>query len=356
MKKSRDDGIIWPAVRTVVGVTVCLIVGALVTSCATGAQAQTERAPEWYIERASVYPDSTYLTAVGSGESRRAAENDAAGALARVFASNVRVESFAEQRYREIVGTSADYSENERTAVQAVEVESRQQLRNIRFSDAYTDATGRVHILAYIHRQQTATIYRGIIDANTRQIERLVERAAHAPTVVRRYAYLSAADVVRLNNELYIDQLRIISPAAAGLGGFGISAERLANLIDDAAEQMVFAVHVFGDDSGRVGAAIRRQISLRNFAVRDTGEIRVIGAVTLEPVEINPRYRSVRWVLEVDLIDERGETLVTAAHDGRENAITDAEAVNFAYREIESTIRDHFIADMIRYFDSLAVR
>ncbi|TVR58175.1 MAG: hypothetical protein EA426_10555 [Spirochaetaceae bacterium] len=357
MMKERDrEFFLNSAIQRVALIASSLVLVMLVTACATGAQSRDSRVPEWYIDRASVYPDSAYLTANGSGESRRAAENDAAGSLSRIFASNIRVESFAEQRYREIVGTSAAYSENERTAVQAVAIESQQQLRNIRFSDPFTDEFGRVHILAYLHRQQTAAIYRGLIDTNVREIERLVGRAAAASTTVRRYAYLSAADIVRLNNEVYIDQLRIVSPAAAGLGSFGISSERLANLINDAAEQMVFSVHVFGDDSGRVDAAIRRQISLRNFTVSDTGVLRVIGSVTIKPVEINPRYRSVRWVLEIDLIDERGEVLVTAAHDGRENAITHSEAVNFAYREIEDTIRDRFVHEMFRFFDSIAFR
>ena len=65
--------------------TYCLFAVLFLAGCAS----QHAEPPAWILNPQSTYPAAQYLSAVGEGDSRRAAENNAAAGLSRIFESQI---------------------------------------------------------------------------------------------------------------------------------------------------------------------------------------------------------------------------------------------------------------------------
>ena len=59
--------------------------------------------PDWYLNPGEVYPDGTYLVSVGTGDTRRAAEQQAMAGLAQSFEASIQVDVTTQERYRDLV-------------------------------------------------------------------------------------------------------------------------------------------------------------------------------------------------------------------------------------------------------------
>ena len=78
--------------------------------------------PRWYNKLEDDFPEDKYLAVVGEGDTRRDAESDAAGALVRIFGSNIKVETEAIVRYRELEKESGGSYEMEKEATKEVDI------------------------------------------------------------------------------------------------------------------------------------------------------------------------------------------------------------------------------------------
>lgn len=90
--------------------TVVLVAVAFLAGCATssgsaqpaargGAMADANALPEWYLNPQSVYPNEVFLTAVGTGDTRRDAEQQALAGLSQIFEAQVQVDARTSERY-----------------------------------------------------------------------------------------------------------------------------------------------------------------------------------------------------------------------------------------------------------------
>ena len=132
----------------------------LLLSCAVQAKSKRKNIkPEWLTNPKSLYPEQMYLTAIGEGDSRTDAEQNAAGNIAKIFESVVKTDETIRQRYQELI-TENDINYNDMTDIQKnVNIKSKQTLYNLQFGESFTDNIGKVHVLAYLNRTLTADIY-----------------------------------------------------------------------------------------------------------------------------------------------------------------------------------------------------
>ena len=98
--------------------------------------------PDWYLDPQSVYPDKTYLTSVGSGDSRRDAEQQALSGLSQTFEAQISVDSRTRERYRELMTSEGNMTETEIRLAETTNVQSNQTLLNVQFGEAAVDETG----------------------------------------------------------------------------------------------------------------------------------------------------------------------------------------------------------------------
>lgn len=349
---------VWGVVRTLVVASIAgAVLGCASAPAATGAGGSAGRVaePAWYSNPASVYPDNLYISAVGSGSSRRNAEADALGALSQVFRAEVTVDQSMQERYRELAGASGTLSQTEIEMTQSIDIRSSQTLLNVQYGDSFTDERGRVHVIGYIERAPTARVYSELIAKNGAQVASFTAQARAGTDLLRRYAYLSAAAVVATNNEVLRDQLRIISPAAGLAVRVPYNYDQLLQERADVAAQVTTSIALEGDAGGRIDGAVRRALSQERFPVAASGVLAVRGQVRMESVDLNPQFKTVRWHLNLQLVDPNGVTLVTMDRQERASGINDDAARAFAYNDITKAIEADFVAEIRRYFDRLVL-
>jgi len=341
----------------------------LVAGCATaptvsggagtagGGTAGTEGYPEWYLNPQSVYPDDVFLTAVGTGDTRRDAEQQALSGISQTFEAQVSVDSRTSERYRELMSSQGTMSETEIRLAEDTSVESNQTLLNVQYGEAAVDEQGRVHVIAYLERLPTSQVYRDLITRNGRQVDRFLTEAEGSSGIIREYAYTSAAAVVASSNEVLIDQLNIIVPGMARTVQLPYEFDDVLQRRADIASRMGVSVSVAGDSDGRVSSILRQALSEERFPIVDSGAtLSVEGAISISDIPSNADFQSVRWTVSLGMIGPDGRSLVNYDQEDRASGISQEAARAFAYQDIEEAVSRDFVSAMRGYFDGLVLQ
>lgn len=323
---------------------------------AGGGMANANELPEWYLEPQSVYPDEQYLTAIGSGDTRRDAEQQALAGLSQVFEAEVRVDQRTSERYSEIMTAQGTVSENQVRLAQNTNVRSNQTLLNVQYGEAAVDDMGRVHVIAYIERIPTGRVYVDLIETNGAQVESFLQQADRSSGLVREYAYTSAAAVVTSANENLRAQLRIIAPGFSEMVRLPYDPDAVLQRQADMASRMRVSVDITGDETGRIAGLVRQALSEERFPVSaDDPVLSVGGTVRMQEGEQGDDFVTVRWSLTLDMRGPDGASLVTFEGQDRAAGVSEEAAVSFAYTDMEEVVRDEFVAAMRGYFDGLVL-
>ncbi|NBF39030.1 MAG: hypothetical protein GVY14_01310 [Spirochaetes bacterium] len=314
-----------------------------------------EPIPEWYEDPKSVYPDNQYLSAIGSGDTRRGAEQDALGSLSQIFEARVSVDNRINERYREIAGSSGSFSESDVRLANSVNVQSDQRLVNVQYGESFTDSQGRVHVIGYMNRMETGRVYRDLIQKNAEQIERFLDEADSESRILRRFAFVSAANVVAQSNRALIDQLQIISAPLAATLQLPYDEQAVAERRLEVASEMAYRVNVSGSAASRVEEVVAGALSSEGFVVSENGPLLVQGSAELESAE-GGQYEEVRWYLNLEFVGPGGNTVVAFNQQDRASGVSQDAARSFAYSDIEEVAREEFVGQVIGYFDSLVIQ
>ncbi|MFW5694680.1 MAG: LPP20 family lipoprotein [Alkalispirochaeta sp.] len=347
----------------VIRISLTVVVAALVLgSCVSGSGNDTRSAvragdlPEWYLNPQDVYPSETFLTAIGTGDSRRDAEQQALAGLSQIFEAEISVDARTSERYSELMTAQGSVSENELRLAQDTSVRSNQTLLNVQYGEAAVDEAGRVHVIAYIERVPTGRVYADLIEKNGEQVESFLQEASSSEDLVREYAYTSAAAVVSATNEVLRDQLRIIAPGFSEIVSLPYDPDRVLQRRADIASRMRTSVSLDGDESGRISGVVRSALSEERFPVSDSDPVfQVTGSMRLDDGEVNDDFQSVRWTLTLDLTGPDGSTLVTFDQQSRASGVSREAAVSFAYNDMEEAVAQGFVGAIRRYFDGLVL-
>jgi len=329
---------------------IVFIILILFTSCATTG---SKGAPQWMTNLEAEFPGSRYLAAIGSGDSRRRAQEDAAAFLAQQFTVNIKVDTVAQQKYAELTKDDSRYRESELMLTHTIGTQANEELINLKYSDAYRDSSGITHIVAYLERQPTSLIYRDIITKDLAKAEEFHNRASSVTGSLRRYAFYDAAYTMTLNAERMLDQLRIIFPPMVPMLEMQFNFKKFTEARDRAAGNLSYSIAVTGDD-GRVAGIIRDTMREQSISYSPNGSMTIRGTWSITPVSVNPNFRSVQWTANISLFDETGTTIATFYRDARENGITEEQAVNFAYREFQRHLSRELGRDIQSYLTRTA--
>ncbi len=318
-----------------------LAVSAVLLSGCAGAPTALQQGgyPAWYLNPGQVFPDSRYLTAVGTGVDRAQAEQQALAGLSQIFEAQVTVDMVMQERYADIVSASGRYSEEELELTQTTQVSSVQNLLNVQFGEAAVDSRGMIHIIGYIEREQTGRVYADLIERNSNQVRSLLREADFSRDPVDRFAYLSAASVVAQGNDMLVNQLRIISPAQAGRLHLGYDLVQILQLRSQQAEKLRVEIVLEEDHDNRVAGMIGQAFGREGFSVSSEQPLlRVTGNVDVSESSVTGNFETVRWtlVIRMDLADGTG--IAHLDEQGRASGISSEAARSLAYRDIKQVI------------------
>jgi len=326
----------------------------VVFACSVQAKTAKNGKPQWLRNPKSVYPENRYLTAVGEGDTRSAAEDMAAGNLAKIFEANVTADQTVSERYYELMSDEKSEYEQQTNINKNVNVKSQQTLFNVQFAESFTDNMGRVHVLAYIDRLKTAGIYEEKITTNSQKIEYFSKQAAISSDILKKYAFYSAAAVIVSQNEMLLQQLTIISPASKDILDIGYNAQDLQTKYQKVAQQIKFQVNISNDPEDKVTILIKEILTDMGFAVGQPPILKAIGNLAIEPTDLKRRnLLFVRYELQLEIIDNASQTLVTISDKGREGHVSQTEAEARAVMTIENKIKGELRDKLNSYFDRM---
>ncbi len=332
-----------------------LAVTGCVSSGGSSSAAGTDNMPGWYLDPQSVYPDDKFMTAIGTGDTRRAAEQSAMAGLSQIFKSEISVDVNTAERYKDLVGPSGSMSESELMLAQSTNVQSNQTLLNVQFGEAAVDGEGRVHVIAYIDRMATGRIYQDLISKNSSFVQDYLGSYQSQSDPIKKYAYISAASVIAQSNEMLLDQLRIISQAYYSMSKVPYDTKKVQQAKADTASQMTISIQISGDTGDRVASVVRQSLSSERFPTADPAMMKIRGSVSMESMELNPKYKSVRWQLSLEFVGPDGKSLISYENQNKASGVTDEAARSFAYDDISTAVEKEFIGSVRGYFDGLVL-
>lgn len=211
-----------------------------------GCSSPTHPVPDWVIRPQERYPLNQYLSAVGEGDTRRAAENSAAAGLARIFESRIQANETLSETTTETRGSQAAFDQLSELRAN-IRVGSDQDLPNIQFGESFTGSDGRVYAVATLPRAETAEILRQRMASNSADLLLLTRQSDRAPDPLKAYAFRRAAVKKALENDRLLAQLDIITPGVRP--ALPYDPQTLYSATAAAAQKVSFSVS-FNSDAG----------------------------------------------------------------------------------------------------------
>ena len=311
-------------------------------------------APIWVTDKDSVYPVDEYLAEVGEGDSLNAAKSNAAGAIAQIFRTRVTVDASIRTRYSEIAGpggsnlgivTQTDFD-------RIIGQSAQESLSNMKFGESWQDPMGRVYTAAYLNRAETGNLYRQRIVENDNRVVELMDRARGEDEVLRRYAFLDAAQVLAQANVVLLEQLEIINMpmARSVLQPYDLGRLRAARA--DQAAALKMRVEVSGEDEGLMAAVLSDWVTTKGFPVSEDGDMFLAAVVVVTPVELDNNYESLSWELNLNLIDSAGYPAVSLSRQDRSTGISESAARSRVYQDMTEIIHRDFDTAFNAYLNS----
>ncbi|MBT8046218.1 MAG: LPP20 family lipoprotein [Pontiella sp.] len=314
-----------------------------------GCKSLTGGPPKWLANPKSAYPEDRFLVAVGAGDTRRAAENAAAGNLARIFEAHIESDERLLDQTRE---TTTSF---ERTTdfTADISILSSQTLYNIQHAEAWKDKKGRYHAVAYFDRRQTASIYRGKIDELTARVDFYIAQAGSTDPL-KKYAALRAANRHAEESRYLLGQLKIIHSPSASAAAPNYSLNELRTALADAARQINVQISIAGDTERRMTACLVELITGYGFVIGQPAVLEIDGRV--EITDTGERTRGmvfVRYELALRIKEAGGNIVASVGDKGREAHRSLEQARIRSFRTMETTIQANGGQRLDAYFDSL---
>ncbi len=332
-------------------IVLLLIAGLFVFSCVSEPSSSPSRKPGWVDNKYSKYAEAEFMVEIGEGSSLRDAKRNGAAALAAIFKTSIKVETNIQTRYKELASGGTVQSSEETSFDQDITQLADQELVNVNYGESWTDDMGKVYILAYIDRVATGNIYRDRIGANIDTVKSFLRASSEQTLLIREYAFFDAAYVVAQANQVLLDQLEVLNRSYRQNISVSYDLNNIRRSRIDAASKMAFNVQIENDTDGNVASVINDELTAFGFSIDSSGILSVSGDIRIEKVELDNGYENVRYYLNVNIQDENGIPVVTIEENNRVSAISESDAKNRAYLDIEKIIKKEMIGELIIYFD-----
>ena len=122
--------------------------------------------PAWVDNPQSKYSNDSYLFAIGTGDTRKAAEEQASANLSMIFEVSIKAQSTTNEEIQERISGQKSSLDRQSQISNKVTLESSQTLYNIQYNDSYVDPQGRTYVLAVLNRYETSAVYKQKISDN----------------------------------------------------------------------------------------------------------------------------------------------------------------------------------------------
>lgn len=335
--------------RIAVAATASLV---LFTGCASS---RGRSAPDWVTGESARYPKDAYLTGVGSGGDRRAAEDQAYTAVSRIFQAEVSQRTREWERYLQTgAGPQATVRRNVEID-QLTAVSTNKVVENVRIAESWRDERSATDwALAVMDRRQASAALRQRIASLDLELEELLKQARDSQRKLGKVRALRQAVDTVLLRDAASTQLRVVSPSGLTPDALTPLAPLRQELQDFLANNFRITLDVSGTDAERVRAAVMEGLTRQGLPISPqpvaNADVVIQGVVDFTPLDLGPQTKFVRWTARFQVTDPAtGQVIGSVDREGREGHVTASEAEARARRQAQQEVVDDLSGKIAGY-------
>lgn len=315
--------------------------------------------PAWVSNPRSVYPENQYISAVGSGDTREAAEKNALGALISIFGQTVKGDTTVSSKYSEAVKSGKIAVSQDTNIDEAINTSfDLKSVVGAEIKDTWFDKKSTTYAVAVMDKMKASLVYSGLIESNEQTIAKLVAIPDTEKDTLDAYARYDLASAIGDANGQFVNVLSVLNPsAAAAKRGTVSSGDQLRIETLKIAQKIPISVAIEDDRDGRITAAFSAAIAKAGFKSGGVdSRYQLDGKFALsEAVLPNNTNKFARFLVDARLTDTLLSTvLLPYTINGREGHATMFEAENRAVRAAETKIAEDFGQKFSGYLNQLS--
>lgn len=328
---------------------VAIVGSVLAVGCAWG-----QSKPAWIDGVSPDYPSSQYLTGVGQGDNRAAADDRAYAALARIFKAEVSAQSKDWESYLVVEQRGTSRDERKLTLDHLTRVSTDKVLENATIVDRWYDAKKNLHYaLGGMHRAQAETAFMERLTDLDRTIQSDVDEAHQTSDRLAKVRALRRAARSLVLRETYNADLRVIRASGQGTAAAYRVQDLTRELEEYLSSHLVLAVSVTGDHVEPVQRALTEGLIKEGLRVATVApgtempaaaslspELLIRGMVRVWPIDVrDPQFMYVRWCSDFEVVDLAGQQIVGAiSKGGKEGHLSEREATAKVIRVMQQDL------------------
>ena len=311
--------------------------------------------PDWIEGKSRKYPPEQYLTGVGYGDDRKAAEDSALAAIARIFQAEIHSKTSELEKYTQTDVKGKTHSSRDIRIDQITSVATNKALEDITIAEVWDDESeNRTYALAVMDRRHAMVSIREKITAIDSDIAVMQQKSVTVSDKIERARTIRAILKSLLDREVYNTDLRIINPSGTGIEPpmtlFAVKQQLQAIL----SNEIHIGVQLEGPHNKDVRSSIIEGLTKEGFSVEEQGDIEnldilVRGVVSFENADL-PQWKFVRWDITIDLVNQtNGKVFGSFTRHGREGHLNFREAEDKAVKALQKDIVNELSQQLV-YF------
>ena len=304
------------------------------------APAFAQEAPLWLSHKSIKYPDTLFISALGSGASETQAKEDAVTQLALYFNSTVTVS-------REVSGTITESStiEKSRSASSSLIIESETNLPLLAFTESFCDNAGEWHVCAYINRDDAVKRCTAEFDSGIQKAKNALKDCKNTGISISAFTGFSKlkeslAKLQKIGETLTVLNAEKSKPYQTAINTLENECITGMRTIKP---HLSFSIQIENDESGRIAAVLQEILEREGFVCGENAALLISGKLIMARSE-NDAGVFVRPNLALNILNRRGDILYSYSRHYKKWGHRDFDsAVRKAYTEIDKDLRADFM-------------
>ncbi len=282
------------------------------------------------------YPDSIYLTAIGTGQSEPEARNRALSELSRIFEAKVKSDTM--DRVRSVVKTAGGRTteDTEQRIESQLDVISHVELKGVEIAETWKEKATH-YALAALERAKARDTWLREIEDLDRKIASKLSAAEEIRSQLMRYRALKETSTLWLEREVLVSRLSVIGHREAGPKSY--DPARIFREIPRIKANMPIYLNISGGYGREAREVISQRLGRSGFVITDRKEgapVVISGSVEVKRVDIpHPDWKYARGLVALKVRDaQAGLTVGEVKTDKRSSHLTYDEAAQKAARKV----------------------
>lgn len=304
------------------------------------ATAFAQEAPIWLSHKSVKYPDTLFISALGSGASEAQAKDDAVTQLALYFNSTITVNREASSSITE----SASIKKS-RSVSGSLTIESETDLPLLSFSESFCTPAGEWHVCAYINKNDAVKRCTAELDSSIQKAKNALNICKNTDVPISAFTGFSKIKKNLIKLQKTCETLSVLDAET----GKTYRTE-LDTIENDCITGMraikprvSFGIHIENDADESIATILKEVLESEGFVCGGNAALHISGAISISQSE-NDAGVFAQPKLSLKILNQQGEILYSYSRRYKKWGHRNFDsAVRKAYAEIDKDLRANFM-------------